>query len=279
MVFIHEHNIDYKANTSKAYKKYKSELLEFKERYYIPYREKMLGYDYKDDYELFIEVAKTIDDYRKEVQRFALQYEISAQSKFESTFLEEVNVYLFSKLEPIVNGTYEIFNDVGIYKDLKITDGLKALVVTKNVDFCIGKKAKLALKEGANEKSNEDLIIPAVCVETKTYLDSTMLGEVTTSSKMIKLANPDAHTYVFAGYKAMDNVHLLVAEKEAGLDDIFFIQEGEGASIDPRALYAWWLEVKGVLTESIIERTYDVPGRMFKRLSEYKRLVEEHPLK
>lgn len=270
MVYAHESNINTKIRTD--YKGLQAELTEFKENVYLPFRTAMMNLHFVDDYSLFVIAARLIEEYRLQVKQFANTYGVTSQSKFESSFFEEINVYLFREFDKIQDGTYDIYN-AGIYKDLKITENLGLIVAKKNVDICIGKQVTLSLGD-----RSEDLIVPTVCVEVKTYLDSTMLGEATTSSKMIRLANPDAHTYILAGYKSLVDTHLLVSEKEAAFDDIFFLQADENSPIDPRALYAWWKEIYEVINNLRTDRIYNVPGRMFKYVEQFLAFMNSHPL-
>lgn len=272
MIFAHENNINTKINSN--YHNLADELEAFKMEYYIPMRNAMMGLVFCEFYDVFVEATDIINNYRAELHNFATIYNVDPRSKFESSFLEEMNVYLFHGLEQIQDGTgsYDIYNK-GIYKDLKITESLEMMIATKDVDFCIGKEVSLNL--GDNTRT---LIVPTVCVEVKTYLDSTMLGEATTSSKMIRLANPDAHTYVLAGYKNLQDAHLLVAEKEAAFDDIFFLQANDASPIDPRVLYTWWKEIRDILSNVRDRIDYQVPGRLFKYIEEFRQFLAEHPL-
>ncbi len=272
MLFVHGNNIDKKITEN--YKGLSAEIENFKENYYLPMKNTMMSFVFSDNYDVFESAAAVINNYRTVLHEFAEENHIDSRSKFESTFLEELNVYLFHGLDQVQdgNGVYDIYNK-GIYKDLKITENLNLIITRKDVDFCIGKNVYLNLGD-----VSEQIIVPTVCVEVKTYLDVTMLNEATTSSKMIRHANPDAYTYVLAGYRNLKDEHLLVAEREAAFDDIFFLQRDKNSSIDPRVLYVWWKEIHDVL-ENVRDRIdYQVPGRVFKYVDALRQFLVEHPL-
>lgn len=270
MSYPHEKNINNKIKDD--YHKIGCLIKEYKENVYDPFRKKIDKIQFKDDYNTFINATSIIEDYKKVMKKFASDNEITSQSKFESSFLEEINTYLFVNSMKIKSGKLGIYHSK-IYKDLKITDKLKPVVSYKNVDFCIGKKTKI--KVGDKEI---EIIVPSVCVEVKTYLDATMMGEVTSSSKMLKTSNPDAHTYILAGYRSLKDEHLLIANNDAAFDDIFFLQENEESEIDPRVLYFWWKEITNVLDIKTKKKKYGSLGRMFAYIDEFNEFVNNNPL-
>src|SRR5699024_622611 len=113
-----------------------------------------------------------INDYYAKLNAFTKEHNITSQSKFRSTFLEELSTYLFQDNEYIKNGRLGIYNK-GIYAGIKIGNDLKVNIMKKDVDFCIGKKVTITI-----ENQNFEIILPIIAVEVKTYLDATMFGEV-----------------------------------------------------------------------------------------------------
>ena len=55
---------------------------------------------------MFKEAARLIDEYLLEVENFSSKTNITSQSKFRSTFIEEINTYLFKNLPLIKNNTF-----------------------------------------------------------------------------------------------------------------------------------------------------------------------------
>ena len=64
-------------------------------------------------------------------------------------------------------------------------------VITKDVDFCIGKRFVLTLG-----RQHLEIIIPLVAVEVKTYLDATMYNEVQFAMQTIKNATKRTHLFI-----------------------------------------------------------------------------------
>ena len=116
--------------------------------------------------------------------------------------LEEISCYLFHNIDEIKNGNLSIFNK-GIYAGIKIKEDLTIDVIKKDVDFCIGKKINVTI----DKQTPVSLIIPAVSVEVKTYLDATMFGEIKSSSKTLKSSTPNSRAYVLMGYKNIADEH------------------------------------------------------------------------
>ena len=172
MLYIHESNIDTKINNN--YKGLATPITIFKNEYYLPFRKEMESFDFSTiDQQGFKKVAKVINDYANNLSQFVKENKITSQSKFESTLLEEISVYLFKDIKEIKNKQLDVYNK-GIYAGLKINPDLSLDIVKKDVDFCIGKKINIKI-----ENQNEvNIIIPLISVEVKTYLDATMFGSL-----------------------------------------------------------------------------------------------------
>lgn len=252
---VHENNIERKIEDN--YNNCKRELIEFRNEVYLPMRKKVETLDLTTGHEIFDDVANILNSYWKILHNFALVYKIKSQSKFESTFLEEINYYLFHNLEEIKDGRLSIFNK-GVYAGLKIKEDLSIDIIKKDVDFCIGKKITITIES----QTPVALIIPAVSVEVKTYLDATMFGEVKSSSKTLKSATPNSRAYVLMGFKNIANEHILAARQDATLDEIFVLQKREGAPIDSKTLYDYYNEIKTAISSLSKPTQIIVPGRL-----------------
>ena len=94
--------------------------------------------------------------------------------------------------------------------------------------FTIASKMPVAMihshEEGVEifEEQKEKLEIPAVAIECKTYLDKTMLEEVSTAGSQLLIINPNAKYYVVAErLKLTDAVNL----KKYKVDQIFILRK------------------------------------------------------
>ncbi|MBR1470034.1 MAG: Bpu10I family restriction endonuclease [Lachnospiraceae bacterium] len=252
---VHENNIETKISSN--YNGCEKELKSFRDKVYLPMRNRIESLDLTKGRKIFDEVAEILNDYWTKLHKFATDYKIKSQSKFESTFLEEISFYLFHNLNEIKDGRLAIFNK-GIYAGLKINEDLSIDVIKKDVDFCIGKKINISI----DEQKPVSLIIPAVSVEVKTYLDATMFGEIKSSSKTLKSSTPNSCAYVLMGYKNIADEHILAARQDATLDEMFVLQASEGAPIDSDTLYEYYREIKTAISSLATPPTITVPGRL-----------------
>ena len=264
---VHENNIDTKINTN--YGGHQNELKDFKENIYLPMRKKIESIDFSLGRKKFIEAAAILNEYWNKLHAFAVKYNIKSQSKFESTFLEEISYYLFHDLDEIKNGQLAIFNK-RIYAGLKINEDSSIAVITKDVDFCIGKKITLTI----DKQKPETLIIPAVSVEVKTYLDATMFGEIKSSSKTLKSSTPNSRAYVLMGYKCIADEHILAARQDATLDEMFVLQAKEGAEIDSETLYEYYNEITYAISQLGAPQSVSAPGRLLKYMESLSKMKD-----
>ena len=256
MLHIHESNFRNKINSN--YKDKAEELTQFYHQYYIPIRSELESIDFShpsmDD---FNRTAKLANDYYARLEAFSSTHGITSQSKFASTFLEELSVYLFKDLPAVKNGQLDFFNK-GIYAGMKFVDGDEISQITKDVDFCIGKKINFSI----DDAYAEDLILPVVCVEVKTYLDATMFGEVKSSSKAIRSATPNSKTYVLMGYKDLADDHIIAARQDASINEMFALRASRFDPIDPQALYEYWREIYDAVNDLTSSRAVPTHGRL-----------------
>ncbi len=257
-MYIHENNIDGKIKQD--YNHRKNELISFKENTYLPMRHNIEQIDFSKGKRVFTRATSILNDYREKLHDFSVVHNIKAQSKFESSFLEEINYYLFKDLNIIQKKQLNIFNK-GIYAGLKINEDLSIDIIKKNVDFCIGKEITIQI----NYQSPIKLIIPAISVEVKTYLDATMFGEVKSSSKTIKSSTPNSKAYVLMGYKCIADEHILASRQDSTLDEMFVLQQSEHAPIDSNTLYEYYSEICTTIKNLTITPIISVPGRLLKK--------------
>lgn len=264
---VHENNIDTKI--SKNYGGHQNEFIDFKNNIYLPMREQIENIDLSLGREQFDTATKILNDYWVKLHSFAVEFNVSSQSKFESTFLEEISYYLFHDLDEIKSGQLSIFNK-RIYAGLKINEDSSIAVITKDVDFCIGKKISLKI----DSQKPEVLIIPAVSVEVKTYLDATMFGEIKSSSKTLKSSTPNSRAYVLMGYKNIADEHILAARQDATLDEMFVLQSKEGAEIDSETLYEYYKEITSAISQLGAQQSVSTPGRLLKYMKSLSKMKD-----
>lgn len=277
MVYMHENNLKEKINKTKddkgrtinGYKNLKPELQRFYNDVYEPFRNEIEKLKFNDKHRSDFDVAANlIWNYYCDARKFAADYKVNEQSKFCSSFLEEISTYLFCKLPHIKKKKFGIYNK-GIYAGLKIDNTLAVSVITKDVDFCIGRETSIKIK---NKK--QSIIFPIVAVEVKTYLDATMFGEVQFTSSKLRAAAPYVKSYVFMGYKDVKDEHIVAARANSAIDEMFVLKEekipkGElPEKTDPdkfsgEALYQYWKEVSFNVENALKDIEIKTPGKLF----------------
>ena len=258
LLYVHENNIDTKISTN--YKGIGLVIKDFYENEYLPMRDKILALKFDEDHKENFEIATGIfNNYYSKLVDFRVANNINSQSKWDSTFLEEISSYLFKDIPEVKSKEYGIFNKK-VYAGLKINTDKHIEIITKDVDFCIGKKVKMSI----SGQDPVDLILPIVAVEVKTYLDATMFGEVKSSSKAIRSASPNSKTYVLMGYKNIANEHLIAARQDSTLTEIFVLQARDGAPFDKNTIYEYWKEITDSVSNLSDDEIISVPGRVLR---------------
>lgn len=256
MLYIHENNIETKISSN--YKGLALTIKDFYHNKYLPMRESILQLKFDNEHIENFKIATNIfNEYYADLIDFRRTNNINSQSKWDSSFLEEISSYLFKDIPEIINGEYGIYNK-RVYAGLKINTEKHIEIITKDVDFCIGKKVNLTI----SNQGSVDLILPIVAVEVKTYLDATMFGEVKSSSKAIRSASPNSKTYVLMGYKCIANEHLIAARQDSTLTEIFVLQAREGALFDWNTIYIYWKEIYDAVTNLTDDSSINVPGKV-----------------
>jgi len=154
----------------------------------------------------------------------------SAQSKFESTILEEFLYHLFKEFvsDDVINvGSVKAYNNLYFspknFESFKTQNFIK--INEKDQDFSIYKI--IELKDNNNESYK--LSVPVVSIECKTYIDKTMLeGSIATGEK-IKSGNPHCKFYIVTETYEVD---YKVDPSTSRIDNIFVLKKGGSANRD-----------------------------------------------
>jgi len=263
MIYIHENNLLNKIR--KNYNGKREEIEKFYNDVYLEYRHQLENLDYTSkDINVFKKAAKLIDKYLIEVEKLSDAVRITSQSKCRPTVIEEISSYLFNSLPLIKDGTFGIFNK-NIFAGMKINNQMHIDIISKDVDFCIGKKVSLVL----DSRQSLQTIIPVVCIEAKTYLDATMFGEAQFSSKQIKNASPNAKTYVLMEYNDVAKEKIISARYDNNINEMFVLRGGSrkddiAEPLDAQTLLDYYCEISKAVEDTIIEDELITPGRILK---------------
>lgn len=257
-MFSHEKNLNNKIQNN--YNNIPSILSQFKEQYFNPYNCFMRNFQFSNTSEWnYQDLADKINKYYNNVKDFSNNYNIKSQSKLESTVLEDINFYMFIN-HPIVSKYNLQLKNKSIFAGLKFNNN-KLEVITKDVDFCICKPITISI----DDNIKREIYIPIISVEVKTYLDSTMFGEILYSSAKIKSASRNSYAYVLLGYKSLKDEHILAAKQDSVINEIFVLRKGKNYDIDFLTLRNYYLEIDKSLHKFFEENPIVTPGKLFNR--------------
>lgn len=248
MIFVHGNNLEQKEKSSAKYSDSVSVqyLKEIRVKYDIwkNGNEKLYGPS-KDmgtsDYNIIKERVRLLNEYKDFIDQQHYAEHFDSRSNLHSSVLEEFLFYLFRDLVQSISdsaliGKSHSFKDI-FFKSNSFLDMLKAphaLIEKKDHDFAIGISINSKMT-CADSKIIEEHTwdIPAVAIECKTYLDKTMLQDVSTAAEQLKTKNPDAMYIVIAEWlKLTESINL----KKFKIDQIYVLRKQKNTDREFRYL-------------------------------------------
>jgi hypothetical protein len=154
------------------------------------------------------------------------------QDKLPSSVMEEFLFYLFKDIPDIKSSIDDgliFLGSARAYTDLSfapknLRDFLtypNVFINYKNQDFTISKMLK-CMFECNGKQEEQEIIVPAVAIECKTYIPSTMLGQSIYEAQSLKQGNPYSLYMIVAEQNALsDDVNL----KNIPIDEIFILRK------------------------------------------------------
>lgn len=140
-----------------------------------------------------------------------------SRSNLHSSVLEEFIYYLFKDMVAEIS-SYALIGKSHAYKDIFYQSNSYRSMISepnfkiekKDHDFVIGVSVEAKFRcEGEDKVQTEELQIPAVAIECKTYLDKTMLEGASNAASQLLVVNPNAIYIVVAErLKLTDEVNL-----------------------------------------------------------------------
>ena len=244
--FYHENNLLAKSSDVKSnkYRGMRTEFIRFKEEIYDPYKRAQLAIRGVSRRKI-IAKAELLNEYYRQIDHFisdqkARRWNITSQSKFRPTVLEEFCGYLFKDIPEIIRLELDFYNK-NVFAGIVLDRNGKALIKTKDIDFCIGKK--FAVNIGTEE---HQIIIPIIAIECKTYIDKTMFSESQYTAQKMKHGSPNVRVYCVAERNEID-IGEIPTKGQTPLDQIFIIRGKEINPIKNDAIFSFFKEVKDVL--------------------------------
>lgn len=236
-MFVHGNNLEQKEEHRTKYRDAESRqyLAEIRVRYdhWKIENEALVGpvaVEAENDQEIIFERVRLLNEYKDFLDQQHYAERFDSRSNLHSTVLEEFMYYLFRDLVRSISGNALIgkshsFKDV-FFRAPSYKEMVKlpyALVEKKDHDFAIGASVKASMKcAGAATEEIHDWDIPAVAIECKTYLDKTMLQDVSTAAEQLKQKNPNGMYIVVAEWlKLTESVNL----KKYKIDQIYVLRK------------------------------------------------------
>jgi hypothetical protein len=236
-MYVHGSNLEQKERHKTKYLDpvSKSYLLEIRDMYdkWRKDNEELVGpTKIETDHDLSI-ISKRVlllNEYKEFLDQQHYAEKFDSRSNLHSSVLEEFLFYLFKDLVDSISknaliGKSHSFKDIFFrasnYSDM--VSAPNALIEIKDHDFSIGSSitAKMTCR-GVAEPEIHNWDIPAVAIECKTYLDKTMLQDVSTAADQLKQKNPNAMYIVVAEWlKLTESVNL----KKYKVDQIYVLRK------------------------------------------------------
>ncbi|WP_295384526.1 Bpu10I family restriction endonuclease [uncultured Thiodictyon sp.] len=236
-MLVHGNNLEQKESHKTKYRDKESRryLAEIRTRYnkWKSANEKLIGPTTEttdNDSAIIATRARLLNEYKDFLDQQHYAEKFDSRSNLHSSVLEEFMYYLFRDVVHGISKTALIgkshsFKDVFFrapsYKEMVTKP--HALVEIKDHDFAIGVRVKATMKcddSSISEEHHWD--IPAIAIECKTYLDKTMLQDVSTAADQLKQKNPNAMYIVVAErLKLTESVNL----KKYKIDQIYILRK------------------------------------------------------
>lgn len=182
------------------------------------------------DHDIITTRVQLLNEYKDFLDQQHYAEKFDSRSNLHSSVLEEFMYYLFRDLVKGISsdaliGKSHSFKDVFFRANSyeSMVKSPNALIEIKDHDFAIGASVKAKMQcAGSQQIEEHNWDIPAVAIECKTYLDKTMLQDVSTAADQLKQKNPNAMYIVVAEWlKLTESVNL----KKYKIDQIYVLRK------------------------------------------------------
>jgi hypothetical protein len=174
-------------------------------------------------------LVTALNEYKSSVEPIFDARPNSAQEVLQPSILEEFFEYLFCRIDEVI-GEKVLRRPASGYLDLIFNPkDINALVSApeytirrKDHDFVIGSIINIGFSaDGSSSITDDQVIIPAVALECKRYLERNMLDECSGTAERIKRATPYCLYLVVAEYLKMDDC----SPELSRIDEIYVLRK------------------------------------------------------
>ena len=217
--FVHGNKLIRKIKTSPE--------LSVAKEYYDVWREKSLAVNSRDRKSIGL-LTEYLNSYKNVVEPIFDSRKNSAQEILQPSIMEEFVEILFCKLDSEFN--MEFFRNMGSsFYDLiihpsslhQLSSVPEFTLRKKDQDFVIGFQATITIQIDSSEiVQTEKILIPAVAIECKRYLERNMMDECSGTANKIRSATPYCRFFVLAEYLKMDDAR----PEKTSIDEIYILR-------------------------------------------------------
>ena len=215
---------------------------------YQKWKKLYLAVETRTDEDIIL-LVEYLNEYKNEVEPILDARQNSAQEVLQPSILEEFFEYLFCKLDselglalPILRKPESGFINLA-FNPRSLDELLKMPAYTikrKDHDFIIGSRLKISMTVAGQHASQEDyIVVPAVAIECKRYLEKNMLDECSGTAEKVKKATPYCLYFIVAEYLKMDDA----APEMSRIDEIYILRkqknsERSAKNFTPKPIHA-----------------------------------------
>lgn len=252
-MYPHGDNLQQKIITN--YKGLKDKLEKWKEEKYLPWSNYSKKIDWSNKKIAVTKLTKKFESYLREVRKFTSRggpgADITTQSLFESSVMEEFCYYLFRSL-PLVNPDDIVFTNKNVFIGLSISPDGSVQVHTKDSDFCIARHVETDIG-----RKKYILNVPLVTVECKSsYVDKTMLSGLMHSARLAKQGAIGVRCYIIAETK-----NFVMSLHDSPIDEVFILKRSKKDPFDTNTVFDFYLEVWKAIESATQIHKPKLPGR------------------
>jgi len=175
------------------------------------------------------ELVELLNSYKNAVEPILDERDNTAQEVLVSSILEEFFEYVFCGIDAMFGKQVLRRPDKSFIQLSFNPKDLESLVThpeytirRKDQDFVIGTTVRLSLRVGGGKPyADEQIVVPAVALECKRYLERNMLDECSGTAEKVKSATPYCMFIVVAEYLKMDDCRPELSR----IDEIYILRK------------------------------------------------------
>jgi hypothetical protein len=194
---------------------------------YVKWKEGSLSVTQRNQ-EAVLSLVQLLNEYKSSAEPQLDQRQNSAQEVLQPSIIEEFFEYLFCNIEDelsekLLRGPSSAFIDL-VFNPRNLHSLATSPEYTlrrKDHDFVIGSTVTLTFSiEGVAGVTQDSVVVPAVAIECKRYLERNMLDECSGTAEKVKKATPYCLYFIVAEYLKMDDCRPELSK----IDEIYILR-------------------------------------------------------